>query len=601
MTFKNLSHLALELRITLGAVGLVALGVPACASDDGSPDPGSGAATSAGGGAGVASTAGKGGSNASGGSFGSGGASAGKAGSGSGGTGGSGPGTGGSAPGTGGATNGGSAGASTAGSTGATAGAGPNLAGMGGGGSGNLGGMGPGGSGNPGGNGGAAGGGAGSGPLGPDLTDVGAFTPATCTITPTVTPASKIPMVGVATFTTDLAGADRAIIQFGKTSEYTLEAPVNWAAMNHQTLLLGMPASTEVHYRVVVFQGNNACVGPDATYMTGSAPSGTPARVMPQRGMSSSEPAKGFIISQNAQYSFIVNKEGEVVWAYRFPVSLTRSLMSWDGNYMLARDIGPFNAGSGGSIYRVGMDGNGEMKLNVSGGHHHDFVTTPTGIAYFGKTAAGQCDSLYTANIDGSNSKVVVDLDVVFSKFDDGPGSASMEKCHVNAIRYYKDTDSFSFSDREKDVIALVSSSGEVLGSIGAEPNGSTPNHVRAEGADSTSNSTWRVQHGHDHYEANKLVVFSNGSFQGGQSRVLHYTINGSTATLDWQYSGMGNSPTFSDAQYLPNGNFLGTASQGGNVHEVDSSGQLVVSFNGLCRGGYPHHRPTLYGPPPGR
>jgi len=175
-----------------------------------------------------------------------------------------------------------------------------------------------------------------------------------------------------------------------------------------------------------------------------------------------------------------------------------------------------------------------------------------------------------------------------------------MEKCHVNAIRYYEDTDSFSVSDREKDAIAFISSKGEVLGSVGATPTGSTPNHAKAEGADSTTSSTWRVQHGHDQYEPNKLVLWSNGSFMGGTSKVLHYTISGATAKLDWQYSGTGNSPTLSDAQHLPNGNFLLTNSQTGAVHEIDASAKLVQSFGGLSKG-YSHHRPTLYGPPPGR
>jgi len=85
-----------------------------------------------------------------------------------------------------------------------------------------------------------------------------------------------------------------------------------------------------------------------------------------------------------------------------------------------------------------------------------------------------------------------------------------------------------------------------------------------------------------------------------GQSKVLHYTINGATATLDWQYMGTGNSPTLSDAQHLPNGNFLATASSTGNVHEIDPSQKLIQSFSNLSKG-YSLHRPTLYGPPPGR
>jgi hypothetical protein len=411
--------------------------------------------------------------------------------------------------------------------------------------------------------------------------------------------ASGVGMVGIATFTTDLSGAERAIIQFGKTTTYTLEAPVDWAATNHRTLLLGMPGSTTVHYRVVVIRGTSACVGADATYMTGTV-SGAPGNFTPTKGSSATAPAPGFIIAENQRFAYIVNQQGEVVWAHQFPVNLSRALMSFDGNYMYAREVGQFNAASGGAIYRVGMDGSGEIKLNVSGGTHHDLTVTPTGIAYPAKQAVGACDSIYVANPDGSNSRPLVDLDVVFSKFAVGPGAQAQEKCHVNAIRYYKDTDTFSVSDREKDAIAFISSTGAVLGSIGATPTGTTPNHAKAEGADSTTSSVWRVQHGHDQYEPNKIVLWSNGAFSGGTSKILHYTINGSTAKLDWQYTGTGNSPTLSDAQHLPNGNFLATCSQTGAVHEIDASQKLVQSWTNLSRG-YSLHRTTLYGPPPGR
>jgi len=367
-------------------------------------------------------------------------------------------------------------------------------------------------------------------------------------------------------------------------------------------LLLGMPANTDVHYRIVVIAGDKACLQTDATFKTGALPSGAPASTAPQKGTSTASPAPGFIIAESGSFAYIVdNLDGSVVWAYKFPISLTRALMSWDGNYMLARDIGPFDAGSGGSIYRVGMDGAGEMKLTLSGGTHHDFTVIPTGIAYPAKVAAGGCDSLFTAGVDGSGSKALLDLDVVFGKFKIGGGAQAMEKCHVNALRYYKDTDSFSVSDREKDAIAFISSKGEVLGSVGATPTGTTPNHAKAEGADSQTTSTWRVQHQHDQYEPNKIVLWSNGSFQGGTSKVLHYTISGATAKLDWQYTGTGSAPTLSGAQHLGNGNFLATNSQSGTTHEIDPSQKLVQSFTGLCKGGYSQHRPTLYGPPPGR
>jgi hypothetical protein len=571
-----------------GAAGGLLLAAVACSSepDEAATAGGTGAAPNSGG-AGGTPSAGKGDTG------GSSGTASGAAG-GSGGkptAGGAGPGSGGASPNDGGMPgSGGSSGAGgvdpgeggASGETGGGPGSGGSGAGRGGSASGGSAGM------------------AGSGATGGGLTDVTTFTPAACTTTPTVTTATKIPMVGVATFTTDLAGADRAIIQFGESSTYSLEAPVNWAEDDHRTLILGMPANTEVHYRVVVFAGSSACVGPDATFTTGAPVSGAPSNLNPTQGTSASPVAPGFIIAEFTSWAYIVNKTGKVVWAYKFPVNLSRALMSWDGHFLYAREVGPFNAASGGAIYRVAMDGTSELKLPVTGGTHHDLVAIPSGLAYPAKEQVGACDCIFTAAADGSDSSCLVDLDIVFSKFNPGPGGASNDRCHVNAIRYYSDTKTFSVSDREKDAIAFFSDTGELLGSIGATPASATPNHVKAEGADSTTDSAWRVQHGHDLYEPNKLIVWSNGPFTDGTSKILHYTIEGSSATLDWQYSGTGDAPTLSDAQHLPNGNFLATNSTNGAVHEVDSTGKLVQSFSALSRG-YTSHRPTLYGPPPGR
>jgi len=443
-------------------------------------------------------------------------------------------------------------------------------------------------------------------PLGPELTDVTKLTPKTCSIMPAVSLAASLALVGVAQFTTDFEGAERAIIQFGKTESYTLEAPVDWAAPAHRTWLLGMPAQTTVHYRVVVLAGGTACIGADATYETGAAPDGTPPNVTLEAGTSPAKAAPGFIIGEKYTgsgehyFAYIVNGEGEVVWAHQFPITPTRALMSWDGKYLYARDLGATVGATGGSIFRVAMDGSGETVLQVPGGAHHDLVAIPTGFAYIARAEDNACDHIFTADPDGTNAKSLVDLDAVFSHFTYGAGTFTFDHCHVNAIRYYRDDDSYSVSDREKDVIGVVSGQGAILGSVGAKPTSDTPNHAIAEGADSEIDSVWRVQHGHDLYQPNKLILWSNGIYHDGTSHVLHYTLTGATAQLDWQYTGAGNSPTGSDAQHLPNGNFIVTNTRTGDVHELDETGKLVRVFRALANG-YACHRSTLYGPPPGR
>jgi hypothetical protein len=338
--------------------------------------------------------------------------------------------------------------------------------------------------------------------------------------------------------------------------------------------------------------------------MTGGLRTGV---ATPSQVMTGPNTSPGFIITVSGNSVIILNNEGEVVWGYAISnlggggggpggagLGLFSGKMSWDGKYVYTRDLGPFDAGSGGTIWRIELDGSGDMALPLKGGHHHDFTVTPDGIAYIGKNNAGECDNIYTAGPDGSNPTVLLNLDAVFGNYQ--TNGASTEKCHVNAINYIHEEQMYTVSDREKDVIGFVSAAGQPIMTVGQNPNGTNSfTTVVAQGAGDSN--TWRVQHGHHYYAENKLLVFSNGNFGGGTSRVLHYTINGTSATVDWTYMGVGNSGTQGDTEALPNGNFLLTGSMGGNIHEIDANQQLVSSYK-FSSLGYTDYRMSLYGPP---
>jgi hypothetical protein len=253
---------------------------------------------------------------------------------------------------------------------------------------------------------------------------------------------------------------------------------------------------------------------------------------------------------------------------------------------MLARDLNVSGQAQAGNLFRVNLDGTGEETIPLPSSHH-DFTVTPDGIAYLAKAGSAEgCDAVHLASEDGSGDTVLIDLWTVLEPFDNGGG----EKCHANFIRYYADEDAFTVSDRERDMLVKVGGNGQVEWTIGNSPASVT-------GADIPD---WRVQHGHHLYDEGHLLVFSNGALTGGTSHVLHFTINGTTATSDWSYSGMGNTGTMGDVQKLPNGNILITVSQTGTIEEVDAN-QMVVQRMKFDSLGYSHHRPTLYGEPAAR
>lgn len=418
-----------------------------------------------------------------------------------------------------------------------------------------------------------------------------------CEITVTSAELSeRIPTVAIVSFTSNLGGLTAAEIQFGRDASYGLVAPVDRTLEGNRTLLLGMTQDSTYHYRVAVSDGKSVCYGEDRTLTTGTLSSRALAEAT-----TSDRAAPGFIVTSRDNEAVIFNKAGELVWAFRMWNVLSVQ-MSWDGRYMIGRDPGPFDLGSDGTFYRVKMDGSESAALDAPGGDHHDFTAIPEGVAYLAKANAGECDKVYEASLALTDGAPVFDTWQIFQYFGDEGNVEGTEICHANRIHYSLDTDTYSVSDRNKDALAVFSRSGAPVTSIGKAPIGGWTKHVQAEGAG--LGGEWHVQHGHHLYAQDRFVVFTNES--SGGAAVLHYTIQGKVATLDWKYVGAGASNIQGDVQRLPNGNFLVTANLSGTIVELGPDGQTEVGryvlgppIGPLYGFGYSSHRPTLYGTPP--
>ena len=107
------------------------------------------------------------------------------------------------------------------------------------------------------------------------------------------------------------------------------------------------------------------------------------------------------------------------------------------------------------------------------------------------------------------------------------------------------------------------------------------------------------MNHGHQLLADGTFLFFDNS---GGMSTARGFKLDTSNMTaasvLSYQPRGA-TSLTLGDIQRLPNGNTLVTYSNGGTMHEIDPSGQLVATFQVPGRFGYAEFRESLYGPPP--
>jgi len=420
-----------------------------------------------------------------------------------------------------------------------------------------------------------------------------------CTVAVTAAEVSPhIATVGIVSFTSNLADPSAAEIHFGPSTDYGLVAPVDLQAEGHRTLLLGMTQNRTYHFRVAVSDGKSVCYGEDRTIETGSLQSRPLASASTSDGA-----APGFIVTSRDDEAVIYNKEGELVWAYRM-WNVFSVHMSWDGKYMLARDPGPFDLSDSGLFYRVEMDGSDFISVDAPGGDHHDFAPIPGGIAYLGKVHEGACDWVFEASVDIADGIPVFDTWQIYQYFSDEGDVEGTAICHANRIHYLPDKDEYTVSDRNKDALAVFTRSGTPVTSIGRTPTGDWTRHIQAEGAG--LGGIWHVQHGHSWYADDKLVVFTNEGSSG--AAILHYTISGDQAVLDWTYDGAGASRIQGDVQHLPNGNFWVTANYSGTMVEVGPDGKTEVGryvlgepIGPLYGFTYTSHRPSLYGAPPPR
>lgn len=397
-----------------------------------------------------------------------------------------------------------------------------------------------------------------------------------------------IATVGIVTWSVAMDAVDEAQIEFGLTTTgFTLEAPVDLAAPQNRTLLLGMKGERDYWFRIVATAGAETCRSETFTLTTGPIANSLPA--VQREVLIENEVAPGFIVTttglggrgsggSGGPAAFILDAEGDVVWWTPAPSGAGSARMNWEGTEMWISAVN--NGGIGGEMRRVSMDGM-DVEASVAGleAAHHDFTVLPGGRIVTIMHREGGCSSIVQRDPDGTITEVIANVSTLYEPVRD---------CHPNAIHYHPEDDSFTLSDRNPNLFVKFSRTGELEWQFGG---------MNALGP--WMPGTWQVNHGHHLLENGNFVFFNNG-LGAGVSPVFEFELDpgAGTATEVWRYESDNSSATLGDVQRLPNGNTLITYSNRGVMHEVDPDGELVQS---IATGslGYATHRPTLYGPPP--
>lgn len=400
-----------------------------------------------------------------------------------------------------------------------------------------------------------------------------------CTITADVSTSSAIGTVGIVTWSTDLAGITSAEIHFSLDDGSGPErvAPVDLNEADYRTLLLGMKGSRSYNVQIFATAGGTTCSSDVYSVTTSNAPGNVN---ITQTTNNASQIAPGFIIlcggiGGGGNYVYIVDEDGDVVWAAASPQQTSRAHMDWEGKNMWMVSLNVQNGG--GEMRRVSMDGlDTENNVNGLDKCHHDFTVVPGGIV--------ACPSWTTNGMDPPSDIIERAPNGTITAVARDSELYSSNTYHSNSIHYHEADDSYTLGDRNPNLYVKFSrSTGQVQWQFGG--NGSTFSGV----------SSWQVNHGHHLLDNGNFLFFNNG--QGGNSSpVFEYSLSGNSATQVWTFNG-GGSLVLGDIQRLANENTLITYSTNGTILEIDSSDNTVRQLKAGSFG-YADQRPTLYGPP---
>jgi hypothetical protein len=415
---------------------------------------------------------------------------------------------------------------------------------------------------------------------------------------------AKVPTVGVVTWSTDLTNMKSAKIDFGLDANYGMTAPVNApaaAGADNTTLLLGMKPNRTYNYRITVTGESGECASRNHTITTGPQITGL-AKVKLNSGGAYTPAFGGFLIT--GQYmqlpngrkspAFIVDKDGDIVWAVAVSTDVTGARMSYQGSHVwinAANVPGKNNQ----SVHRVSMTGEDEDLSDRFPGLNHQLTVLPDETVAFYAYGLNNCEDIKEYNPATQAVRTIVNSGVA-------QGGAS--QCHVNNIQYSAADDTLVFSDMDSQAVVKVRrSDGKTL--------------WIANGAKTTfTGDAWLGgQHGIHLLGLDRFLLFNNNSRvlagsmgtaggDGTGSIAAEYRLDlaGKTITRIWAYRSDIQNDVMGDVQRMDNGNTIMAFSTKGVIQEVNADGVLVQEwvFQGSTSTiGYIEKRASLYGPPP--
>ncbi|MDP2308932.1 MAG: aryl-sulfate sulfotransferase [Pseudomonadota bacterium] len=392
------------------------------------------------------------------------------------------------------------------------------------------------------------------------------------TITAEVVPSADIATVATLVWSSPEPFA--GIVRYG-TAERTFDVPFDASQTDHETLLLGVPAATEVTWSVHDDAGTVVGTG---TYTTGSLPTELPSLTVAGGGHDQ------FMLTPligAATAAIILSPEGNIVWYHLDSRGLDvyRVRLASDGTGIV------YNAASvsgdpaeDSALVKVSWDGATSTEIAVPL-LSHDFVELADGTlaaigVKYGPGADGadvRGDRIVEIAPGGTQTDIWTSWDCFDPAVYTGD-DVELGWTFANALDYAPDTDSYHLGLRNFSSILEVDRSGACGDVIGGEPSDYT-----------FDGSRFRHQHQFE-MVGDRLLVFDNDGAGANASRAIEYELDrdAKTATQVWDYTPDPKVYSFvlGDAARLDDGDTFVAFSVAGQLDRVSQAGEVEWSVN---------------------
>lgn len=370
-------------------------------------------------------------------------------------------------------------------------------------------------------------------------------------------------------------------LEFGETSDYGHRSPLaDTPATDHEALILGMPADTDVHFRVVsVAEDGTEHPSADQVIHTGFLPVELPTlaitgEVQSWRGGYQVLPLQGTGLS-----IVVLDEWGRIVW-YDLQdqgFNLMRARLSYDGTAILYCLAGMEDMRSLGSIARVSMDGT-ETTLLPFPYIDHDFTELPDG------TLAGIVVTGRDGYTNAGDSIVELDASGTFTEIWnawDDPVLMAFYKpelsnwSHANALDYVPEEDAYYIALKELGTIVKVD---RATGTSEWHLNGIANEFTMLNGTQPVA-----LQHQFQLLPGG-ILIFDNGPYDRGYSQAVEFALDESALTAEevWSYSADPPIVVYAkgDVYRYADGGTQVVWSSAGEIQNVDPDGNVVWQLN---------------------